>query len=261
MLPIHNLLPTGPFNSKQEALVRPSYSYAETKGYGRLGGLASSLLGGSQGQPEPMSGIIDAVVKKYPGLSRVVNSKNAVVSVADKNRIEALKNIGGAGRSIETWFPDDPGDPRFPNPNMGKYTFEFYDNNLAGDRAAAENAVFLDSIHIAKKDPEFKKIRDEFNNNWSNSELNFLKSKYAKEKKDDKETFSEYMDRTAIDAYLRGGLNPATDEELLSGKYNDEYALMYRDKYSENGKVVNPYTKKQKDAIEKMRQYLKGGKK
>jgi hypothetical protein len=61
------------------------------------------------------------------------------------------------------------------------------------------------------------------------------------------------MDRTALDGYLRGGLNSISDKKLKQGVYLDEFALNYRGLDSEG----SLYTKEQRDIIDKMNQYLK----
>jgi hypothetical protein len=199
--------------------------------------------------------IFDDIVRDNPMLGSIYNQDNTVISLADKKRRELSKKYGGGG-AIETWFPDDEGPAGFRNPNLGKFTFEVYDDNLYKDDEALKTSIFLDMIHGAKSNQEFAKLRSEFNKNWNQGELDFIRNKYEKEANKG-ESFSEYMDRTVIDGYLRGGLNPMSDEALMAGKYNDEYAQIYRGMIKENGQPLDIYSPKQRGIIEQMKQILK----
>lgn len=117
-------------------------------------------------------------------------------------------------------------------------------------------AVFLDMLHGMKADPEYKALRDEFNKNWKPDELERIKKKHATEANQG-ESLASYVDRTVIDGYLRGGLNPMDDASLKSGKYNDEYAQLYRGQIKENGQTIDPYSATQRALIAKMQAYLK----
>jgi len=200
--------------------------------------------------------VIEDALKEYPAMSKVFNKDNAQVSVADDKRLEKLKAVGGENRIMETWFPDDEGSPDFPNPTPGKFNFEFYNKDVYNDPKLRQASIMLDALHGMKQDPEYSKLRERFNQSWKDSELNWIKSKYVKESNPD-ESLPQYMDRTITDAYLRGALNPLSDQDLKSGKYVDEYAQLYRGQIYRNGNPVDPYSKDQRDSIEKIKTYLK----
>lgn len=197
----------------------------------------------------------DDVLNEYPALAKVYNTGNTRISLADANRQVLNKRYGGGGM-METWFPDDEGQKEFPHPSYGKFNFEFYDPNIYKDTPMMKKALFLDMLHGMTKDPEWVKMRNEFNQNWRADELEFLKKRHAKEANKG-ESLAAYFDRTIIDGYLRGGLNPMTDEELKSGKYLDEHAQLYRGQIKENGYTIDPYSSTQRQIIERMRKYLK----
>jgi len=199
--------------------------------------------------------VFDDILNEYPKLGSVFNRENTKITLADAKRQELNKKLGGGG-GLETWFPDDEGPEGFPHPSLGKWNFEIYNRDIYDDPNALKTAVYLDMIHGMKKDPEFSKLRAQFNQNWKPQELEFIKSKYAKEANKG-ETLAQYVDRTVIDAYLRGGLNPMDDQSLQSWKYKDEYAQLYRGQIKENGQPIDPYSKTQRDLIAKMQAYLK----
>ena len=177
--------------------------------------------------------VFDDILKEYPKLGGVFNKDNTKITLADAKRQELNQKFGGGG-ALETWFPDDEGPQGFPHPSLGKYNFEVYDKGIYDDENTLKTAVYLDMIHGMKKDPAFAKMRAEFNNNWKSDELNRIKKRFEEESNGD-ESFGEYVDRTVLDGYLRGGLNPMDDESLKSGKYMDEYAQLYRGQTKETG--------------------------
>lgn len=200
--------------------------------------------------------VFDDILAEYPALGKVYNTNNTRISMADANRQALNKKYGGGGM-METWFPDDEGLKEFPHPAFGKFNFEFYDQNIYKDTPMMKKALMLDMLHGMRKDPEWAKMRNEFNQNWKADELEFLKKNYQ-EKANKGETLADYFDRTIIDGYLRGGLNPMTDEELNSGKYLDEPAQSYRGLIKEvNKPPVDFYSATQRQIIERMRKYLK----
>ncbi len=200
--------------------------------------------------------VLQDVLNEYPALQNVYNPQNTSVMLANQQRLQQLKQIGGGDRGMETWFPDDPGDEKFPNPNKGKYTFEYYNQDVFKDDNQLKTSLYLDALHGMKKDSNWQTLRNEFNQNWKPDELEWIKKKHQKEANKG-ESLAAYVDRTIIDAYLRGGLNPMSDEDFDRTKYNDEYAQLYRGKIQENGKVIDPYSKTQRELIKKMQQYLK----
>ena len=199
--------------------------------------------------------VFDDILNEYPKLGSVFNRDNTKITLADAKRQELNKKLGGGG-GLETWFPDDEGPQGFPHPSLGKWNFEIYDRGIYDDPNTLKTAVYLDMIHGMKKDPEFAKLRSQFNQNWKADELYFIKKRYAKEANKG-ESLDQYVDRTVIDGYLRGGLNPMDDQSLQSGKYKDEYAQLYRRQIKENGQTIDPYSATQRQIIEQMRKYLK----
>lgn len=197
--------------------------------------------------------LLQEAIGQYPAMANVYNDQNTSISLANQDRLQKLRASGGSGRMMETWFPDDEGDSDFPHPAPGKFNFEFYDQNAYSDPEIRKSAIFLDALHGMKQDPNYAKMRNEFNKNWSPDELDWIKKKHAKEGNKD-ESLTAYVDRTVIDAYLRGAMNPMSDQTLQSGKYKDEYAQMYR---SPNGRN---YSQTQKQIVAKMQNYLKTGK-
>jgi len=188
------------------------------------------------------------VLNQYPALGNVYNAKNTVVSIANQNRLNQLKAVGGVGRQLEHWFPDNEGEPGLPHPTPGKYNFEFYNPNLSKNSATMSSAIFLDALHGMKADTGYKALRDKFNQNWTPEELSWIKQKYSKEANKG-ETLDKYVDRTELDAYLRGAMNPMSDDELKSGDYPDEYAQNFR--------AGRGYSKTQRQIVEQMKTYLK----
>lgn len=201
--------------------------------------------------------VLEDILTENPAMAKVYNRENTVISLADKKRQELNKKYGGGG-ALEHWFPDDEGAAEFPHPTLGKYNLEFYNENLYKDTPKMKAAVYLDMLHGMKADPEYKAMRDEFNKNWKKSELEWIKKKHAKEAYKG-ESLAKYVDRTVLDGYLRGALNPMDDASLKSKDYYDEYAQMYRGQIKENGKVVDPYSPKQREIVAKMQEYLKSG--
>jgi len=199
--------------------------------------------------------VLDDLLSEYPKLGGVFNPNNTKISFANNNRQQLNKTHGGGG-GLETWFPDDNGPEGFPHPSLGKWNFEVYNKGIYDNPKVLKTAVFLDMMHGMKKDPEFAKMRSEFNKNWKPEELEFIKKQYAKEGYNG-ESFEDYLDRTKIDGYLRGGLNPMDDKSLQSGEYNDEYAQLYRGLIKENGQTVDPYSATQRKLIKQMQDYLK----
>lgn len=199
--------------------------------------------------------VFDDILTEYPALGKVYNTNNTRISMADANRQALNKKYGGGG-GLEHWFPDDEGMKEFPHPSLGKYNLEFFDPNLFKDTPTMKTAAFLDMLHGMKADKGYKALRDEFNQNWKPSELEWIKQKYAKEANQG-ESLASYVDRTVIDRYLRGGLNPMDDASLKSGKYNDEYAQLYRGQIKENGQTIDPYSATQRKLIKQMQDYLK----
>lgn len=199
--------------------------------------------------------VLDDLLTEYPALGKVYNPNNTKITMADANRQALNKKYGGGG-ALEHWFPDDEGAKEFPHPSLGKYNLEFYDQNLFKDTPTMKTAVYLDMLHGMKADPKYNAMRNEFNQNWKASELDWIKQKYAKEANKG-ESLASYVDRTVIDGYLRGGLNPMDDASLKSGKYNDEYAQLYRGQIKENGQTIDPYSATQRALIAKMQAYLK----
>lgn len=197
----------------------------------------------------------DDVLAEYPALNKVYNTDNVRISMADANRQALNKKYGGGG-VMETWFPDDEGMKEFQHPSLGKYNFEFFDQNLYKDTKSMKQSLFLDMLHGMKNDDGWRKLRNEFNQNWDAKELEWLKQKYAKEANKG-ESLADYFDRTIIDRYLRGGLNPMTDAQLASGKYTDDYAKSFRGQFKENGNTVDFYSPTQRKIIAQMAQYLK----
>jgi hypothetical protein len=202
--------------------------------------------------------VLRRLLKEYPALSNVYNPKDVRIQLANKKRMQQLESVGGGDRGMETWFPDDPGTEDLPHPMAGKnkWVFEYYDKNAYKDKEIFKSSLMLDMIHGAKKDYAFNRMRQDFNANWSPKTYEFLQKKYEKDKNEG-ETFASYVDRTGIDAFLRGGLNPINDEYLQTGKYNDQYAQYYRGQVKEiDGTPIDIYSPKQREIIDNMKTYL-----
>jgi len=198
------------------------------------------------------------VMKENPGLSKVIDEKNANVVVADPKRLKKLQEIGGGDRYMETWHPDDPGDENFPHPKPGTVAFEIYKKEMVKDPKLLKEAIRMDALHMMPNDPKWKEMRQEFTNNFKPEEMEWIeKNKYPNEKNPD-ESLTSYMDRTQTDAYLRGGLNRLPDKAIQSD-FLDEYAQNYRGiRKDDNGKPVkyDPYSPKQREIINQMNDYL-----
>lgn len=197
--------------------------------------------------------LVADILKENPGLQSVLNEDNVRVIFADKNRKDLNKRLGGGG-GLETWFPDDEGPEGFPHPELGKYIFEIYDDKISKDPEILKEAIRLDSLHAMKNDEKWNQMRNEFLSSFDPNILQWEKDKkYPNLRRDDQETFEEYMDRTALDGYLRGGLNAISDNKLKQGLYLDEFALNYRGLDTEG----SLYTEQQREVINRMNEYLR----
>lgn len=202
--------------------------------------------------------VLSDVLKENPGLSNVIDEKNAKIIIANKDRLAKLEEIGGTGRYMETWHPDDPGAENFPNPFLGGVTFEVYNQKLAKDPKVLKEAIRLDALHMMPNDANWQNMRNEFINNFTQEELNYLQTQKYPNEAMPNEPFIDYLNRTAADAYLRGGLSRLPDKYIKSD-FLDEYAQNFRGIMTdENGNPIkyDMYSPRQREIIQQMNDYL-----
>ena len=186
---------------------------------------------------------LKSVVTNNPAMGKHLNKDNFDIVFADDKRRELNQKYGGGG-GIEAWFPDDEGVGEYKNPNLGKYTIEIYDKELANNPNQAAGAVFRDALHfMAELDPKYQNLRKNFADNFLDTEKNFLQKKYKEE--NPKLSFDDWMNRRMIEGYIRGGFGEQS-----------QYGELFNKTYRENGISIEAYSPKQREVINQMKQYL-----
>lgn len=183
----------------------------------------------SADDPDDLSFLKDEIAKEYPRLAPVL--KDAVVRRSERH--------DKAGPGHLEFFP--PWEEY--NPYPGKVAVEVYDKNLQGEWL--KSAVAGDMLHHfggtnekgKPNDPRFYEMKQAFFNTITPEQLAIDERAYKRGKAyGDNRSFSEWMDASRLDAYIRGYLFPDKNDEWRKG---------------------DTYSGKQKQLLEEMRSYLK----
>lgn len=111
------------------------------------------------------------------------------------------------------------------NPKPGRNTIELFDPKLAGQ--TLHDALAGDMLHgLPSVDPEFAALRQAFKKTLTPEQKAFDKKVYETAR-EDHDTFDSWMERSWLDAYIRGYLFPdQNDEWRKSGVYTPEQQAM-----------------------------------
>lgn len=145
---------------------------------------------------------------------------DALASVQKKYpRLSGTKWDAGYGnsndnRQIEFYPPDEA-----ENPHRGSPYLEVYNKALKGP--SLESALFGDMLHYQPViDPEFSKMRTQFSASMTPQQNNFNQRRYAELKAQGKESrpFDQWMNKSQLDAYIRGYIAPDAADEWRKQK-------------------------------------------
>lgn len=183
------------------------------------------------------------ILDRYPGFKKAY-PEGIEIRNASEDRMKQAPQWTET-RQSEFYHPGQMGgeqEDMLPNPTSGRRAFlEIYDPKIQSDPKAKKELIVGELLHGAKRDPVFKKLRDEFTNSFSpeaqSSIFVNMKDKTSDLYAYPGETYSQMMDRSGTDAYLRGHFMPRN-----------------------NGEWANQYSPTQKELVKKMEKYLKSGK-
>ena len=156
--------------------------------------------------PEPpFEQILAEVYQRYPRLAPLA------VEVVDSRGLRP-----DIQRSLEYYPPDEQ-----MNPKPGKRTIELFNPALRGE--TLRSALAGDMLHgLPEVDSDFAKLRQHFKRSITQEQSQFDRSVY-KQNREDHDTFDSWMERSWVDAYIRGYLFPDTNDEWRNaGVYTDE---------------------------------------
>lgn len=123
------------------------------------------------------------------------------------------------GQQLEFYHPDEE-----RNPKRGSPYIEIYNRGLQGN--ALKTAIFGDMLHHAPTFiPEFSNQRQQFQCSFTPEQADFNRRKYRELQNSGREArpFDQWMDKSGLDAYIRGYLAPdAADEWRKAGVYTPE---------------------------------------
>ena len=150
----------------------------------------------------PLEQIVAEVYARYPRLTPLA------IEVVDSRGLRP--DVRG---SLE-YYP--PGERM--NPKPGKRTIELFNPALRGD--ALRSALAGDMLHgLPEIDEDFAGLRQRFKSSLTPEQSKFDRSVYA-QNREDHDTFDSWMERSWLDAYIRGYLFPdQNDEWRKSGVY------------------------------------------
>lgn len=154
--------------------------------------------------PPSMKQRVEQVYDRYPRLRAL-----PVEVVDSRGRRPDIR--GG----LEYYPPDE-----LYNPRPGRNTIELFNPALQG--AALESALAGDMLHgLPSVDPVFAAQRAEFNRSITPEQEAFDRRAYA-DGRESHDTFESWMDRSQLDAYIRGYLFPDhNDEWRKQGVYTE----------------------------------------
>lgn len=184
------------------------------------------------------SPILQQVLEENPGLAKNFNTDNTSLVFANGKRSQQGRKERG---ELEYWFPTDKGTPSFPSPVPGKNVIEVYSDDLKNDPKALKEAVYGDLMHGMASDPYWKKLRNEFMQNFTPQE----RERQAQRKTwwDDVNTSKTPLGSPTYDAYIRGWIT--NEGEGKKGQIKSKDTM---------------YSPKQIQILHKMENYLKTGK-
>ena len=139
------------------------------------------------------------------------------------------------GRQLEFYHPDEP-----TNPNPGQPTVEVYNRDLKGENL--KRAISGDMMHyLPSVDPSYEGMRQEFKTTFTpeQDEVNERAYQRGVDERGEARTYDQWMERSRLDAWLRGGTIP-----LIGGEWERN-----RDK---------AFTGEQKGLLSRMNDYLTG---
>jgi len=165
-----------------------------------------------------MAAVAQAVMQKYPALRQV----NPFV-------VDSRGQSSQHGGGLEYYHANTEDSSPLPSLN----TIEVFDPNLTGQWL--EDAVAGEALHgLPFVDPRFASMRRAFQQSLTPAQVAFDQRKF-KETAAPNDTFESFMDRSWLDAYIRGYLFPDK---------NDEW------------RQSGVYTPEQRDMLERMRSYI-----
>lgn len=152
-----------------------------------------------------LEGVAQRVMQKYPALRQV---QPFVVDSRGKS---------AQGRGLEYYQANTDDASPLPSQN----TIELFDKDLEGQWL--EDAVAGDSMHgLASYDPRFAQMRQQFRSLLTPEQVAFDRRKFDAEREPG-DTFDNWMERSWLDAYIRGYLFPdKNDEWRKAGVYTPE---------------------------------------
>ena len=200
-----------------------------------MGSLANiKNAAGSQGSAEG-----EQILNEYPGMRKSYPKGVQIIDASDARKAQAPQwtNV----RQSEFYHPGEKGgQDMLPNPgDKKKAVLEIYNKDYQKAGPARKELVVGELLHGLKNDPKYKQLRTDFANNFSPAEkLSQVKnmqnpnSDFYSETPG--ETHGAMMERSGIDAYIRGSFMPSTGGEWTSA-----------------------YTPKQAQIVDQIHQYLK----
>lgn len=144
------------------------------------------------------------ISKKYPR----VNTQGWDVGYGNSND----------GRQLEYYPPNEA-----MNPHKGRPSIEIFNKGLQGD--ALQNAIFGDMLHHQPTiDPQFAALKQQFQSSFNPQQTEINKARYQQAiQSGETGSFDDWMNRSQVDAYIRGYLAPdAADEWRKQGAYTPE---------------------------------------
>lgn len=155
-------------------------------------------------QARQIASALSGIQKKYPR----VNTQGWKVGYGDSND----------GRQLEFYPPNEA-----MNPHKGSPYIEIYNKGLQGDEL--QSAIFGDMLHYQPTvDPQFSSLKQQFQSSFNPHQTEMNKSRYQQAvQAGETGSFDDWMNRSQVDAYIRGYLAPdAADEWRKQGAYTPE---------------------------------------
>ncbi len=183
------------------------------------------------------------MLDEYPGFKNSPAFKNGF-EVRDATP-ERQQTEYGKSRYSEWYFPGEPGgkdEDMLPNPgNSKRAVLEIYNQKVLNDPDLKKELVLGEMLHGAKEDPYYASLRKQFADSFTPQEVERQTKNMSNEESDfyayPGESRKQMLERSGIDAYLRGYFMPNVDDPGW----------------------VKAYSPKQKDIADKMMNYFKTG--
>lgn len=185
--------------------------------------------------------IVDQVMKEYPGFKNSPDFKNGV-QVIDSTPDRQMTQYGQQ-RYSEYYAPGEKGGTdQLNNPgDIKKAVLEIYNRDVIKNPEAKKELIMGELLHGAKQDPQYAKLRSEFAKHFTQDEVQAqirnMKNPHSDFYSETPgETPQQMMERSGIDAYIRGHFMKSQGDEWTKG-----------------------YSPKQKEIIQQLESYLKTG--